>query len=140
MHKDSAITSRRGTARESRLRARLLPSLNDALKMEVDPHASSRHVGPEAVQSRNQRAQAAAMQYEQNLALRSEPDRAIVKLPKRARPTKSSSAGRNVATIASGAATTTGTTANVHIFPNEPVYRTVTETVDVGNGYADRDD
>lgn len=115
MHKDAAITSRRGTARESRLRARLLPSLNEPLKTENDPHATSRHVGPDAAH-RVAQQQAAAMQYEQTLGVKSEADRAIVKLPKRARPSKGGGGGTRNATATMAA--------SVHIFPNEPPYRT----------------
>lgn len=147
-HKDAAITSRRGTARESRLRARLLPSLNEPLRTDGDPHVTSRHVGPEAVQSRNQRAaQQAVMQYEHphgaTLKAGVDAERAIVKLPKRARPsnnktgaTGGGAASRNAAPAAAGGNTGGGgpPVASVHIFPSEPSYRTGEGEVSSGSG------
>jgi len=129
LHKDPCITTRRGTPRESRLRARLLPSLNEPIKPDFDPYATSRHCGPDAVHARNQRLaqqQAAALHYEQSLLQKADPERSIVKLPKRARANKAGSSGRGAAAAATGAATgpasssssqPTTTTTNIHVFP-----------------------
>jgi len=122
VHKDAAISTSRGTPRESRLRARLLPSLNESLKPDVDPYASSRHVGPAAVESRNQRisqqqvaAAAAAMHYDQSVVTKADPERSVGKLPKRARASRAAGAtgsGRGAASSSS----------NMHVFPIEPPY------------------
>jgi hypothetical protein len=127
VHKDAAISTRRGTARESRLRARLLPSLNEPLKPDVDPYTSSRHVGPDAVKIRDQRIsqqQAAAMHYDQSVVLKADPERSVVKLPKRARASRASGAtgsGRGAASSSS----------NMHVFPIEPPYPALTMEGDV---------
>jgi hypothetical protein len=120
VHKDAAISTSRGTPRESRLRARLLPSLNEPLRPDMDPYASSRHVGPDAVQSRNQRmslqqAAAAAMHQDQSIVLKADSERGVVK------PSKRSRASRAAGATGSGRAPASSSS-NMHVFTIEPPY------------------
>ncbi|CAG7845940.1 SubName: Full=Uncharacterized protein {ECO:0000313/EMBL:CCA77999.1} [Serendipita indica DSM 11827] len=88
---DPSITSRQGSDRDGRLKARLLPALREPLSLAYDPLGSSRHCGPEAVHSRNQRAMQLAMHpgdSHDTGFTRVEAEREIIKLPKRSRTSK----------------------------------------------------
>jgi len=87
---DSALATRRGTERDSRLRERLLPALNEPL-LEVNPYSISRHCGPEVAQKHNYLAAQQLAHYEQGIPKTEHTgiQREIIKLPKsRSRPSK----------------------------------------------------
>ncbi|KAG8832045.1 hypothetical protein FRC17_002155 [Serendipita sp. 399] len=103
----TCTTSREGTDRDARLKARLLPIMKEPLNLDYDPLASSRHCGPEAKHSRNQRAMQIAIQQQQHhpdqtLSVKADPEREIIRMPKRSR------AGKGGGTTAIAAAATSG--------------------------------
>jgi hypothetical protein len=110
---DSALATRRGTERDSRLRERLLPALNEPL-LEVNPYSTSRHCGPEVAQKHNYLAAQQIAHYEQGLP-KTEPgiQRDIIKIPKsRSRPSKTAtpligSGSGNVAVAAASSSNST---------------------------------
>lgn len=87
---DTVLATRRGTERDVRLRERLLPALNEPLRLDdASPYQTSRHCGPEVVQKHNYLAAQQFAQYEQQQGLpKQEPQRDIVKLPKGSRARK----------------------------------------------------
>lgn len=84
---DSSIASRNSTERDIRLRERLLPALNEPLRLDVDPYSSSRHCGPEAI---HLLAAQRLAQHEQALPKTDAGriEREIIPPPRRSRPSK----------------------------------------------------
>ncbi|KAG8790588.1 hypothetical protein FRC16_000810 [Serendipita sp. 398] len=123
-HPNSSITSRQGSDRDARLKARLLPALKEPLNLDYDPLASSRHCGPEAKHSRNQRAlqqqQPPLPPPDQTLPIKADPEREIIRMPKRSRASAGKSSGiTTTVTAATSGIGTPSSSSNMGGYPIE---------------------